>query len=106
MVMRFISPINCKTKLDNDEIEIIDIREPYELEAFNAGFKNVPMAELTQKIELLAVNKEVVIICRSGNRAEALVNFLETEHKISNLLVLDGGIIEWANQIDNTLKLN
>jgi rhodanese-related sulfurtransferase len=104
--MRFISPIDCKKRLTNDEIEIIDIRETYEFQACSAGFKNIPMAELSQKIEQLSKEKDNVIMCRSGKRAEAIVNYLETEYKITNLLVLEGGIMEWANQIDTTLDLD
>jgi rhodanese-related sulfurtransferase len=102
--MRFITPIDCKIRLDNDELEIIDVREPYEFESCNAGFQNIPMAELTLEIEKLSKSKDQVIMCRSGKRAEAIVNFLETELKIKNLYVLQGGIIEWAQQIDNTIK--
>lgn len=104
--MRYISPTDCKKRLDNNEVQVIDIREPYEYEASNAGFKNIPMAELSLKIECLASDKDNVIMCKSGKRAEAVVNFLETELKITNLLVLEGGISEWANQIDNTLQLD
>lgn len=106
MEMRFITPSECKKRLDNSEVELIDIREPYEYEACNAGFKNIPMAELILKIENITSNKDHVIMCRSGKRAEALVNFLETEHKIKNVMVLEGGITEWANQIDKTLNLD
>lgn len=104
--MRFITPSECKKRLTNDEVEIIDIRENYEFEACNLGFRNIPMAELTQQIEQLSNVKDNVIVCRSGKRAEALVNFLETEHKLMNLLVLQGGVIEWINQIDNTIQLD
>ncbi|MFM7683329.1 MAG: rhodanese-like domain-containing protein [Bacteroidota bacterium] len=104
--MRFISPLDCKKRLDNNEVEVVDIREPYEFEACNAGFRNIPMAELTLNIEKLDSEKDHVIMCKSGKRAEAIVNFLETEHKITNLIVLEGGITEWANQIDNTLQLD
>lgn len=104
--MRYISPTDCKKRLDNNEVEVIDIREPYEFQACNAGFKNIPMAELSLKIDNLSVDKDNIIMCRSGKRAEAIVNFLETEHKITNLFVLEGGITEWANQIDNTLQLD
>jgi adenylyltransferase/sulfurtransferase len=104
--MRYISPKDCKKRLDSNEVEVIDIREPYEFEACNAGFKNIPMAELTLNLENLASVKDNVIMCKSGKRAEAIVNFLETEHNITNLFVLEGGITEWANQIDNTLQLD
>jgi rhodanese-related sulfurtransferase len=45
-------------------------------------------------------------MCRSGKRAEAVVNFLETEFSYANLLVLEGGIQGWAAQIDQSLQLD
>ena len=104
--MQFITPLECKIRLDKNEVQIIDIREPYEFEACNAGFNNIPMAEMAVNLDQLSNGKDNVIMCRSGKRAEAIDNYLETEHNIKNLLVLEGGITEWANQIDNTLKLD
>jgi rhodanese-related sulfurtransferase len=104
--MRFITPADCKAKLDRNELQVIDIREKYEYIACNAGFTNIPMAEFKEKLNALNPRIEYVVMCRSGKRAEALVNFLETEFSYANLLVLEGGIQGWAAQIDQSLQLD
>jgi hypothetical protein len=38
-------------------------------------------------------------MCNSGKRAEALVNLLETDFGMNDLLVLEGGIAAWTEQI-------
>lgn len=104
--MRYISPSDCEARLKNQEVEIFDIRETYEYEICNSGFKHIPMAEIQINLSIIPKDRECVIMCRSGKRAEAVVNLLETEFQIKNLLVLEGGIVAWAEQIDNTLKLD
>ncbi len=104
--MRYISPSDCEARLKNQEVEIFDIRETYEYEICNSGFKHIPMAEIQSNLSIIPKDRECVIMCRSGKRAEAVVNLLETEFQIKNLLVLEGGIVAWAEQIDNTLKLD
>jgi rhodanese-related sulfurtransferase len=104
--MRYISPTDCKSRLKNQEIEIIDIREKYEYDICNSGFKHLPMAEVHLNIENLPKDRDCVIMCRSGKRAESVVNLLETEFKMTNLLVLEGGLVAWAEQIDKTIQID
>jgi len=44
-------------------------------------------------------------MCRSGKRAEAVANILMTDYSISNVYILDGGILAWKDQIDSTLDI-
>lgn len=104
--MRYISPSDCETRIKNQDVEIFDIRETYEYEICNTGFMNIPMAEMQSNISIIPKDRECVIICRSGKRAEALVNLLETEFHLKNLFVLQGGLAAWAEQIDKTLNLD
>ena len=104
--MRYISPSDCETRIKNQDVDIFDIRETYEYEICNTGFKNIPMAEIKSNISIIPKDRECVIICRSGKRAEALVNLLETEFHLKNLFVLQGGLAAWAEQIDKTLNLD
>ena len=56
-----------------DEVQILDVREPYEWEAGRVeGAIHVPLNDLMagKGIEDLDQNKPVVVICRSGNRSE------------------------------------
>jgi rhodanese-related sulfurtransferase len=45
-------------------------------------------------------------MCRSGKRAEAVVNVLERDHDMTNILLLEGGIIAWKDEVDQTLDLD
>jgi rhodanese-related sulfurtransferase len=42
--------------------------------------------------------EQVVLMCQSGKRAEALANFMETEFAATNICVLEGGINAWIEQ--------
>ena len=56
-----------------DEVQILDVREPYEWEAGRVeGAIHVPLNDLMagKGIEDLDQNKPVAVICRSGNRSE------------------------------------
>lgn len=104
--MRYISPLECESRRKNNELTIIDIREKYEYEICDTGFKNIPMAEITNNVSILSKDTIHAILCRSGKRAEALVNFLETEYQYKNLLIIEGGVIAWANEINSTLQID
>ena len=87
------------------EFEIVDVREPYEYDACNIGSVHIPMGEICNRIADLPKNKNIVIMCRSGKRAEAVANILMTDYSISNVYILDGGILAWKDQIDSTLDI-
>jgi rhodanese-related sulfurtransferase len=41
-----------------------------------------------------------VIHCRSGARSGRMVQWLEQNHKFTNLYNLKGGILAWSDEID------
>jgi adenylyltransferase/sulfurtransferase len=105
--MRLISAIELHDAMKKgNEFEIIDIREPYEYDLANIGSKHIPMGEINQRIDELPNDKNIVVMCRSGKRAEAVANLLLTDYSLSNVYILDGGIIAWKENIDNTLDLD
>jgi rhodanese-related sulfurtransferase len=56
-----------------DEIQIVDVREPYEWEAGRIeGAVHIPLNDLMggKGIEDLDTAKPVAVVCRSGNRSE------------------------------------
>lgn len=81
-----ISELNQKLA---DNINIIDVREPYEMSYGKVpGSVNVPLRELAynHKDHLVAGN-EYYIICQSGSRSVQLVNFLSKEdYKLVNVV--------------------
>jgi adenylyltransferase/sulfurtransferase len=103
--MNSITPIELKQKLATDQnVILLDIREPYELEICSIGGLHIPMAEVANRVSEIGTGKEVVVLCRSGKRAIAVANLLAVELGMENISILEGGILAWAEQIDNTLE--
>ena len=82
---------------NNDDALIIDIRSVAEYKNGHIrGAKNVPLSELTSKIEKFTDyrNKPVLLYCNSGNTTSKAIRLLKKAgfEKISNL---EGGIMAW-----------
>jgi len=64
--------------LEQDKVELIDIRFKEEYIAWNLGFgKNIPLNELPNRINEIDKNKVVVTICPHYDRAEIARLFLK-----------------------------
>ena len=94
--MEDISVDDLRVRMRNQKPYLIDVREVYEHEEFNIGGVLIPLAELTTSLDKItcAVDDEIVVYCRSGNRsgiAKTLLNSLGYPN-VRNLL---GGMVEW-----------
>jgi rhodanese-related sulfurtransferase len=104
--MIYLSAGAINEKIKNQEaITIIDIREPYEIEVCSIGCKNIPMAEIGNHTDELRSIEQVVLMCRSGKRAESVANWLESDFQLNNIIVMEGGIVQWKEQVDPSLIL-
>lgn len=77
---------------------LIDIREPYELLNCKIDCLSIPMASFAAKYPSLQSYEQIILMCQSGKRAEALANYIDTEFNAMNIYVLDGGINAWIAQ--------
>lgn len=99
--MKSISVTKLKEKLDNNEdFQLIDVREPSEFDFVNIGGELVPLGQINDFTNSIERDKEVVLMCRSGKRSANAIYFLEQKHGFTNLYNLDGGILAWSKQID------
>jgi|SRR5690554_947904 len=104
--MKEITPRQLKQKLDVGEIvQIIDIREFHEVDSGDMGGVHIPMAEVLNRYEEIRRDCCVVIHCRSGARARAIVYALQTQKGFDNLYYLKGGIEGWASDIDPKIEV-
>jgi adenylyltransferase/sulfurtransferase len=102
--MRYISAEQLAQELQkNTEIVLLDIREKYEYEVCNIHSIHIPMHEIPQKAATLNSDARTVIVCRTGNRASAVANFLEANFGFKNIEVLEGGIVAYAEKVDHEL---
>lgn len=96
--MQIITTEELKKRIDNNEmLNLVDVREPYEHEEFNIGGILLPLKKI-QSMEVDALesfkNQEVICYCRSGNRSGQACLILENLG-FSNIKNLGGGMLEW-----------
>ena len=60
-----------KKLINKDAIQLIDLREEYEFEDGSICDTNIPMAEVFNRLDEIASNKEVVMFCKSGKRSSS-----------------------------------
>jgi len=102
--MKEITVLELKKMQDEQQdFQLIDVREPYEYDIANIGAELIPMAEVMSNIDRISKEKKVIIHCRSGGRSGAIVQALEVQHGFTNLYNLKGGILAYANEIDTSL---
>lgn len=72
---------------------MIDLRTVHDFQNDGiAGSIHIPYQELSDSIDKIATEKEVVLICNDGNMAGAARNFLMGYAKISNVSALQYGV--------------
>ena len=98
--MADITTIELKERLDKGEkINLFDVRELHEFEAFNIGATLIPLGELPGRIGELAhlKNEEVIVHCRSGARSGQAKMFLE-DAGFTNVRNVLGGMLDWQDR--------
>ncbi|XOV67194.1 MAG: rhodanese-like domain-containing protein [Fluviicola sp.] len=102
--MKYITPLEYKERQHNDDAILLDIREPYELEICSMGGLHIPMAEVASRANEIDQSKEVIVLCRSGRRAESVANLLVADLDFPNVSIFKGGILAWIEQVDSSLE--
>ena len=73
------------------EIQIIDIREPYELvDGYILGNTNIPMGDIINQKDQLSKTKDIIIYCNTGRRSKPVVYMLKKLHNISTYNLTGG----------------
>ena len=97
--MNSITAIALKEKIDRGEdVQLVDVREPFEHEEFNIGGELIPLNEITQHIKKIATGKPVILYCRKGIRSQVAIQRLQEKYPFTNLLNLIGGTEAWKKQ--------
>jgi len=103
--MQYISVTELKKKLDNyEKFTLLDIREDYECDICSIGGLHIPMAEVQDRVDEISKDQPVIVLCRSGKRAQSVANLLESDLNFSNVVIVEGGILAWIDQVDNQLE--
>jgi rhodanese-related sulfurtransferase len=83
--------------------QLIDVREDHEIEIVNIDGQRIKMDNILDSLDAIKKDIDVVIHCRSGARSGAVVQELERQG-FTNTLNLQGGILAWVAEIDQSLQ--
>lgn len=103
--MKEITVQELKTMIDqNEDFQLIDVRETFEYEVSNLDGINIPLAGILIESDKISKDIPVVMQCRSGKRSAQAVMLLE-QQGYTNLANLKGGILAWKEEIDPTIDV-
>jgi len=88
-----------------ESIRLIDVREPHELQISRIpGAELISLGELASRMSELDSSEEIVLFCKEGPRSTRALEVLAGAgfRKVKNL---QGGINDWAEEIDPNLPI-
>ena len=105
--MKHITTFELKHKFEKKEtFQLIDTREAEKFNECNiAGAINIPQIDLPDMCHLISKEIPVIIYCLYGVKSQAPYLYLTEKLKYKNIYVLEGGIYQWAADIDPTLLI-
>lgn len=103
-MMKEFTVLELKNKMDNQEdFTLLDVRESHEYYMSDIeGTTRIPLDDLSERLNELEKDGQIIVMCRSGNRSAKVVEFL-LENGFSKAANLKGGINDWARHIDPSL---
>jgi rhodanese-related sulfurtransferase len=92
-----VSPAAVRERLEAGEIELVDVREPYEWEAGHiAGARHIELERLASSADSIAKDRPVVFQCLVGNRSAMAAQAFRTAGY--DAYSMEGGLTAWAEQ--------
>ncbi len=74
---------------------IIDVREAWEFQQGHArGARNIPLSQLGKRLSEMPDDRDILLICRSGNRSLQAAKFLQ-QQDVERVMNVSGGMLSW-----------
>jgi rhodanese-related sulfurtransferase len=93
----------ARLRASGEEFVLLDVREPSEYETVEIGGKLMPLATLAEHLNELDRKSHIIAHCRSGHRSAKAVALLR-EAGFSDAWSLNGGLMNWIDRIDPSLR--
>lgn len=105
--MKYITTFELKEKIDaGNDFQLIDTREAEKFaECHIEGAINIPQIDLPDLSHLIVKDFPVIIYCLYGVKSQAPYLYLTEKLKYRNIYILEGGIYQWATDIDPSLPV-
>ena len=99
-----ITPSALNERLPDEEVMLLDVRQPDERAIADLGGLLIPMQDVPERLDDLQPYRDrtLVVYCRSGARSAQVVQYLQAMgfRKATNL---KGGLNAWSRDVDPTL---
>ena len=86
---------------ENASVQLIDVREVDEHNAFDIGGLLLPLGSITHNIDLIEKDKPVIVYCRKGVRSHIAIQRLQQKYPFTNLINLEGGLESWQKEFSS-----
>src|SRR5919112_3171427 len=92
-----VDPDRAKELIDAGDVQLVDVREPYEWEAGRiAGARHVELERLASEADSIDRERPVLFYCRLGSRSGMAANAFRRAGYDAYSMV--GGITAWAER--------
>jgi rhodanese-related sulfurtransferase len=92
-----LSPAEVAELAEAGEVELVDVRKPYEYEAGRLrGSRHIEMNDLRAQAETLPRDRKLIFYCRSGERAAMAAEAFRLAGY--DAYTMEGGITAWAEE--------
>jgi sulfur-carrier protein adenylyltransferase/sulfurtransferase len=99
-----ITPQELKQWKDrNEDVQVIDVREPHEYDIVNIGAELIPLSTVSANADKIDKAKKVVVHCKMGGRSAKAIRELEEKFGFQNLYNLKGGILGYIDEVEPQL---
>ncbi|QHS16280.1 rhodanese-like domain-containing protein [Halopenitus persicus] len=99
-----ISPEDVESKLDDEDVQIVDIRGPGQFKRGHIpGAINIPMSDLPSRIDEHEWGDEIVVTCPIGQssvQAARLISSFEAVDDDARVASMAGGYREWDGELE------
>jgi rhodanese-related sulfurtransferase len=103
--LKSITVSESKTLLEEGKAQLLDVRETWETSICCKGGIKIPMHNVIDSMHELDKTKIILVLCKTGRRAEAVANLLCTEFPELQVSFIEGGITRWLQLDDPSFEI-
>lgn len=100
--MKQITVVDFKQIINDEDIFLVDVRNPNEFELANIGGALIPLPELESRFNEIPKDKKIYCLCHHGMRSAYACQFLASQG-FENVVNISGGIDAWSLYVDPTV---
>ncbi len=94
-----ITPQDLHRLLQQQDVYLLDVREPFEHADFNIGGELIPLDDVMSNASAIPKDKPVIVYCKRGIRSQIAIQRLQDKFGFTNLINLSGGMEAWKKEI-------